>query len=330
MEIKNDMTAKSQGQKISSQVRPDKRSSPMQLAETDPIGLLNSKVDGTEFTYGEIYHTAKQFGDFETASREMKLGPKFLRDISAAASTAHFWLNKKPGFFKGCSQVKRTAPAIKGTWTRKAIIEAYRANKYSLVATHNQTAIPIPQLRKEIRLAFTAESKPVVRGKDWKDGQKEKKRFNLVEFIKSVHKHYSMRVFCESTGYSPRWILDFCHELNEGGYKVIPPTIKGADMEWLALYYPEKGDMSFYQASQQKLPPKRSGKEIFKTLQHSENPNRRQCNLPAKGGKGKKRRATPAKRGLVASRGGKVKRAQSLYKGLSHEERSGIERFLSS
>lgn len=341
MENSSTLNGESRGQKILNSRQGVQRRPEMILAETDPGKLLSTIVEGTNLTYEEIYQAAKQFEDFETASEHYRksgviLGPKFLRDLFSAATTAHYWINKRPGYFAGTSQVKRVGKPVEGTvWTRKDIMRIYRESKYSLVATHNATAIAVPELRKIIRLGFMAESKAVVQGKDWNDGKKKRAKFNLLEFVKSVHKHYSMRVFCESTGYSPRYVLDFCHELNEGGLKVIPPTIKGADFEWLELYYPEKGDSSFSEAVKNKKPKKRGGKEIFKRVLHQENPNRKGpgANHPNKSGShaGKKRRSSGGKRGYVANRGGKVKRYKDkLWGGSSHAERIAIENYLSS
>lgn len=212
---------------------------------------------------------------------------------------------------------------------KNSLLKIYKENGFSVRAVYRATGISYPEIRKRLIAETNRTHEFLFRGKDWNVGRKKRARFDLFEWIKQVHKHFSLRVLCESINWSPKAVLDLCHKCNEAGYAVIAPKIVGADLEWLSLYDPNLGSHSFKGARDQKAPKKRGGKEIFKRLLHQENPTKSVRYKLGKRTKNK-RNAIRGQGGLVARRGGKVKRAPNLWGKMSGSERNAIQAYLNS
>ena len=117
------------------------------------------------------------------------------------------------------------------------ILRIYREGGYLLESVWNETGIAYPEAKRILIQAFRAESKPPIKGADWKN--KHRMPFNLFTWIKYVHKHHSLRMVCDWLNWSPRAVLELCAACNAAGYPVIAPKIPYADMPWLADYDPE-------------------------------------------------------------------------------------------
>lgn len=215
---------------------------------------------------------------------------------------------------------------IPGKLTDSGLLRVYIENKYSLEETFKTTNLPYPEIRKRLVAHCKKYHKFLFKGRDWNIGKKKKKKFDLFDWIKKVHKHFSLRVLCETINWSPKAVLDLCAQCNEVGYTVIAPKIIGADLEWLALYDPNLGN--FNEARSHKKPKPRGGKQIFHRLLHQENPSRKKVPFPTRT-RGKKN-SNGAKRGYVNRRGGQVKRAPKLWGNESASERAAIMQYLKS
>jgi len=321
MENKTPQTGKSQGQKILSQHQDD-----VEFAKLHPAELLAKQVEGTDKTYDEIFTLAKANPDFEKAGEPFGIGPKFLRQIFAAATTAHFVLNRQNSY--GTSQSEFAKPGL----THSQVLDIYRENDFSLHETYLSTNIPLPALRRSIKLGAIEQQKPLIKGQDWGAGKKRKRRekFRLFPWIQKVHNHFSLKVFCESEQWHPKFVLDMCYKLNEAGYPVVAPKIIGSDLQWLKLYDPSLGaddrEQSYEDAMNGKSIKKRGGKEIFKRLLHQENPGRRQFNLPS--GSKKSRNRAWNRRGYNSKAGGKVHRYENPFRDLMPKTAAKIQNYL--
>jgi len=210
--------------------------------------------------------------------------------------------------------------------TGGSLMDVYAANNYSLRETNKVTNIPFGELRKRLIQESRSSCRFLVRGFDWKVGKQKRRKFELFEWIKAAHKHFSLKVFCETINWSPKAVLDLCAVCNEAGYPVIPPKITGAQLAWLEPYM--MGEVDYGNAMKNKpIQPRRGGKQLFKRLLHQENPGRGRVNLPGKSRK--KRNALGGKRGLVQSRGGKVFKAKNVWSGVSSAQKAAIQKFLS-
>lgn len=321
MENQTTLTGKTQGQKILSGQQDD-----VEFAKLYPAELLAKQVEGTDKTYGEIFALAKANPEFEKAGEPFGIGPKFLRQIFAAATTAHFTLNREKSYGNVGNQYAK--PGL----THSQVLDIYRENDFSLHETYLATNIALPALRRSIKLGAIEQQKPLIKGQDWGVGKKKKRRekFRLFPWIAKVHNHFSLKVFCESEQWHPKFVLDMCHKLNEAGYPVTAPKIVGSDLQWLKLYDPSLGtedrEQSYDDAINDKAPKKRGGKEIFKRLLHQENPGRRQVNLPSKGKKFRNRSWN--KRGYNSKAGGKCQTYDNPFRDLMPKTAAKIQNFL--
>lgn len=152
-----------------------------------------------------------------------------------------------------------------------SILDQYRKCQYSLRELWKVSKISIPELKRAITAECKKQGRIIIKT-DWDATKQRRKRFDLFEWIKVVHKHFSLRILCETINWSPKAVLDLCAKCNEAGYPVIAPKIVGADLQWLALYDPMLGN--FDEARNSQIKRRRGGKEIFKRLLHQENSGR--------------------------------------------------------
>lgn len=291
------MNGNSQGQKIS----PARK-------------FLEQEAFDTGLNNWTFYELVKETTDLMELERKFDIPTLSIRQHSAKICTALRIVARED-----CPQTVQTESI--------SVLELYRKNDYSLRATQKDLAgWSFGQIRRAIRAESVKVGKRVTRGPDWDAGKQKRIVFELFRWMKMAHKHFSLKVFCETINWSPRAVLDLCAECNEAGYAVIAPKITGSQLAWLEPYM--AGEESYAEAMKNKPIPKRGGKEIFKRLLHQENPGRRTTNLP---GRTRKKRNSPgAKRGLVASRGGKVKQKRKIWGNITGEMRAGMQQYLNS
>lgn len=305
------MNANQQGQKISAE------------------DFLTQTAFDTELSNLAVYRLCNANGWDET-QKELGVPSASLKILCAKVCTALRIINRRQNPNpQGQKELSRGIP--NSNWTNRTILAKYRECKHSLRETQKETNLSFPELRKAIQAASKAENSVCIKWKDWNAGRKKRERFDLFDWIKKAHKHFSLRVFCETINWSPKAVLDLCAQCNAAGYPVTAPKITGEQLAWLQSYM--EGETDYENAKKRKpVQARRGGKEIFKRLLHQENPNRRMTNLPSKSRK--KRNSPGAKRGRVASRGGRVKSAPNLWgKGqhkISASERQSIMAYLNS
>lgn len=275
--------------------------------------FLDETAFDTNISNREFLELVKESTDLMELERRWDIPARSIRQHAAKVSTAMTIVanrNSQQTSQKQC----------------ESVLACYRRNNYSIREVQKQLNIPFPKIRNLLREGFSLEGHVIIRGDDWNAGKKDRVVFELFKWMKMAHKHFSLRVFCDTIGWSPKAVIDLVHQCNDAGYAVIMPRITGEQHEWLKSYM--EGDESYHEASKNKPIPKRGGKEIFKRLLHQENPGRRTVNLPSKNRK--KRNSPGAKRGLVNSRGGKVKHARKIWGNISGEMRAGMQQYLNS
>jgi hypothetical protein len=207
------------------------------------------------------------------------------------------------------AQATESVSGEKYNWAQR-LMNIYQENGFSLRRTHIATGTNYNLLRKKLTKAAVICRTILIKKRDWNAGRKKRKRFDLFEWIQAAHKHFSLRVFCETINWSPKAVLDLCHQCNEAGYKVIAPKIVGADLQWLAEYDPGLGGRSFDEAKEQRIPKRRGGKEIFKRLLHQENPTKSVANkLPVRS----KKKRNGIRGGGYKARGATVYKAPKAW-----------------